>query len=247
MRPILALILVLQVFRSSGQGDSVRVLTLHEALEMASHNNPDHLTPQEKKMLAGDITSAWFKWLFQINSRRVKQEHLDALSDLERIVSLRYQQGDIDLLEKSWFITKLSGITTDCLILANETVLTGNLLKRLLHYPGEISPADSNLSLYQIARDPDPQRSPDPDKALELENLTLELDNCFIRLQYYSTAGLEHARLIRTTSRARFEAEEIDYLEYARQITDSFTIVLEYLSSLYQYNHAAIEVERHVY
>jgi hypothetical protein len=247
MRPILALILVLQVFRASGQGDSVRVLTLREAQEMASHNNPDLSTPQEKKMLTGDITSVWFKWLFQINACRVKKEQLDALSDLERIATLRYQQGDIDLLEKSSFITKLYEIRTDCLILANEILLTGNLLKQLLHYPGPISPADSNLSLYPIARDPVPNQHPDPEQTLQLENLALELDNCFIRLQYYSTAGLDHARLIHTTSRARFEAEEIDYLEYARLITESFTIVMEYLSSLYQYNHTALEIERHAY
>ena len=248
MRIFLTLILVLQVFRASGQVDSVLLLTLDETLVLARRNNPDLTTVAEQKKLGRNITSAWYKWLFQINASRLLQEHLVLLADLERIATLRYQQGDIDLVEKSRLLAKQAEIRTNKLVLTNMTDMTCNLLQQLLHYPGQISPADSGLSIYQIKKEPvADRRTPESLANPDQENLQLELDNCFIRLQYYSTTGLDHARLVHSISRSKFEAEETDYLEYARAIAEAFHIEMEYLVTLDHYNQTAIELEHHVY
>jgi hypothetical protein len=58
---------------------------------------------------------------------------------------------------------------------------------------------------------------------------------------------LTHADIILQTSRAKFNAEEIDYLEFTEDIAEAFKIKLEYLETMNNYNQKAIQLEYYAY
>lgn len=266
MRVIIILAFILQVSQSTGQEVADKfIITIDDAIKMALQNNPDTLSISDGKKLTGDIKSAWYQWIFQIHKFKTLQEYRYLLGDLGRIAALRYQAGDVELLEKSTFITKLADVNAAAAISANETEITGNLLKQLLFTAYEIAPADTTLAIYQVDKgfNDDPYLPAQPDtnvpadtlltryqlfsKAISIENKKLELDNLFIRLQFYYTTGLPHAGTILQTSKAKFDAEEIDYLEFTEKITEAFMINLQYLETLNNYNQTAIYLECHAY
>jgi cobalt-zinc-cadmium resistance protein CzcA len=117
-------------------------------------------------------------------------------------------------------------------------------LRQFTRTAAEIIPADTGLSLYQVHKgiENDPLQA-SPDTSLALENLRLELDNCFIKYQYYKTIGLDHARLIIKVNRAKYEAEEIDYLEFTKNLDEAYSVMLVYLETVNLYNQTAIELE----
>lgn len=248
MRVILFLFLLSLIFKTYAQTDSVKVMTVEDAVACAFRNTQALLTETEKKKLTRDIKSTWYRWIYQINERQILQEYIDLLHDLDRVATLRYEEGDIELLEKSWFLVKLAEIRTKNAVLNNEIDITGNLLRQLIHTTERIVPADSGLFLYQVYKGSD--YSPDqilPDTSLPLQNLHLELGNYFIKLRYYKTLGLDHAQLIVKTSQAKYQAEEIDYLEFTRNLTEAYNIKMEYLEALNHYNQTAIELEHYAY
>jgi outer membrane protein TolC len=245
---MLVILLLLQAFKMSGQTDSAKILTVEEAVDHALRNNTAIQVESDRKKLTGDVKAIWFQWLFQINEWQTLREHLDMLIDLNRVASLRYEKGDIDLLEKSWFLAKLAEIKTETAVLATDIDITGNLLRQLINSNERIVPSDSSLSIYQIIKGSVNVRDPETlFSSLALENLRLELDKYFIRLQYYRTVGLDHAQLILKINRAKFEAEEIDYLEFIRTLAEAFNIKMEYLKTLNSYNQIAIELEHYAY
>jgi hypothetical protein len=176
------------------------------------------------------------------------QDHLNLLGDVDRIAALRYQEGDIDLLEKSWFVTELAEIKTNTAILKNEIEITGNILKQLIYSNEKIVPADTNLSIYQIDKGYGNVLYPEAlVDTVHIENLQLKLDSYFIRLQFYKTVGLDNAQLILQINHAKYKAEEIDYLEFTRTLAEAYNIKLEYLKTLNSYNQTAIELEHYAY
>jgi outer membrane protein TolC len=248
MRLILCILLFFLVFPASGQTGALKTISAEEAVAMALRNDPSLQTDAGRKKLTRDIKSAWFQWLFQINRSLVIRDQLHVLNDLDRIAAMRYQEGDIELLEKSYFTTELAKIRTNAVVLSNEIDITTNRLRKLLHVPEKIAPADTVLSIYQINKGPGGDLFPgEPPDTLTIENLQLTLDSYFVTLQFYKTAGLDHAWLILKTSQAKFNAEEIDYLEFTRTIGEAYKIRMEYLQVLNDYNQTAIELEHYAY
>ena len=265
MRVLLVITLLLQVSAAQGQADNKKVITLDEALKLAYHNNPSALSDSGRKKLSSDIKSAWCLLLFKIHTWQTLQDYQYLLGDLDRIATLRYQAGDVDLLEKSVFIGKLADVQTATAISANEIDITQNLLKQLLFIDNEIIPADTILLLYQIDKglgngqylnnpqEPNVQgdtlltRYKTFIAAKSIENKQLILDGFFIRLQFYYSFGLAHAETILQTSQVKFETEEIEYLEYTETITEAFKTKLEYLETLNNYNQNAIYLEYYAY
>jgi hypothetical protein len=266
MRVILIIALFfLQIFATNGQADKRQTITIEEALKISLQNNPVSLSVADRKKLSFDIKSAWYRWLFNIHKWQTLQDYEYLLSDLDRIAAERYQAGDFDLLEKSASLTKLAEIQTATAIVANEIDLTTNLLKQLLFTDTEIVPADTSLSIYQVVKgfgdeqylsyQPEPNVQGDTLSSRyrhfiavkSFEYKQLELDGCFIRLQFYNSFGLTHANTILQTSRAKFNAEEIDYLEFTEDIAEAFKIKLEYLETMNNYNQKAIQLEYYAY
>jgi len=247
MRLISAILLFLLVFKASAQNDSMFIATVEEAVAVAIEKNPAIQTEPDRKALVRDIKSAWYRWLFQFNELQVLQEYMAELDDLDRIAALRYTEGDIELLEKSWFLNQLAEIRTKRALLNNDIAISRNILQQLVNTRDSIAPVSSGLTLYQVNKGPG--KEPDLPASINplLENMHLELENFFIKLQYYETVGLDHARLVFKINRAKYEAEEIDYLEFTRSLTEAFSIKTEYLETLNNYNQTAIELEYHAY
>lgn len=247
MRLISAILLFLLIFKASAQNDSMVISTVEEAVAVAIQKNQAIQTEADRKVLVRDIKSTWYRWLFQLKELQVLQEYLAELDDLDRIAALRYTEGDIELLEKSYFLNQLAEIRTKRALLDNDIAISRNILQQLVNTRDSIAPVNSGLSLYQVIKgsgnEPDPTASIDP----LLENMQLVLENFFIKLQYYETVGLDHARLVFKINRAKYEAEEIDYFEFTRSLTETFTIKTEYLETLNDYNQTAIELEYHAY
>lgn len=265
MRVIITIILILQVSFVNGQAGNRRVFTIEEALNLPLKNNPVALTISDRKKLSNDIKSAWYLWLFRIHKWRTLQDYEYLLGDLDRIAAARFQAGDVDLLEKSTFITRLAEVKTESAVLSSEIEISANLLKSLLFVDDEIAPADSVLSIYEVDKGLSEKLLPYDNLnvsvlqdslteeyhrftvANSIENLRLGLDGLFIRLSYYHSFGLPHAETILKTSQAKFNAEEIDYLEFTENIAEAFRIRLGYLETLNNYNQSAIHLEYYAY
>jgi outer membrane protein TolC len=248
MRLISAILLILMVFKTSAQNDSVVIMTVEDAVALALQKNTAIQSESDRKTLVRDIKSVWYLWLFQLNKLRVLQEYLAEIDDLDRVAALRYTEGDIELLEKSWFLTHLADVRTKTVLLNNDIAISRNLLQQLVNSRDSIVPVNAGLSLYQVVKgsgkEPDPSGSVN---SVRLENMHLELDNFFIKLQYYESFGLDHARLVFQINRAKYEAEEIDYLEFTRSLAEAFNMKTEFLETLNNYNQTAIELEHYAY
>jgi len=248
MRVILIPFLLLTVFEISAQTDSARIMKVEDAITLAFHNIQELPNGTDRKKLGKDIKSTWYQWLYQINERQMLEEYLDLLDDLDRVAALRYKEGDIELVEKSWFLVKLAEIKTKNAVLNNEIDITANHIRQLVHTSNRIVPADSGIFLYQVNKGSDgvPHEA-SFDSSLTLENIQLELDNDFMKLQYYKTIGLDHAQLTIRINRAKYEAEEIDYLEFIKNLAEAYAMKMEYLETLNHYNQTAIELEYYAY
>jgi hypothetical protein len=265
MRVILIMALLLQVSASNAQADKIQVITVEQALQTAFRNNPTALSVPDRKKLTCDIKSAWYLWLFKIHKRQTMFEYQHLLGDLDRVATWRYQTGEIDLLEKSAFITKLADAEAATAILDIDIKITQNLLKELLFVDDEILTADSSLSIYQVVKtniDTESLRyqslsGVQGDTLLNkyqsftntttIENKQLELDGLFIRLQFYNSFGLAHAEKILHTAQVKLNTEEIDYLDFTEKIAEAFKIKLDYLETLNLYNQTAIYLEYYAY
>jgi len=248
MRILFFLLLFLHALESTGQHDTVHLVSLDDALAIAFRNNSTLPDGKERKLLIRDIKSAWFQWLYQIHKLRSLEEQLKLTGDIDRIARLRYEEGDIDLLQKSWLMNKLAEVRTSIAMASNDIEITSNDLQRFLKSPVRIEPASDGLAMYQINKGS--RNSPvllNQADSLRFKNLQLNLDNCFIHLQFFETTGLEHAHLVIKIHQARLNTEESDYIEYSAGIAEAFDIEQEYLETLNNYNQTAIELEHYAY
>lgn len=233
---------------SSGllQGQVKRV-SLEDALAIAGRNNMALKTGTDPGLLQNKVKKAYYDLVYLANRLRILREQADTFRDLERVAEMKYKTGEIDKLEKSDLVSRLAEIKTAVAVSEDKEAVAAYHLKNLLLTRDLMLPRDSTLVLYSIQKEGIPHSGPGPikDPQNEAETLVLELNQHFIRLQYFSRIALDHANLILATNRVRFEKEDIDYVEYTRNIGESFRIKLEYLITLNDYNQTAIELEFH--
>ncbi len=77
----------------------------------------------------------------------------------------------------------------------------------------------------------------------EIENLVIQLDQLQNDLIYYHENALHNAEVLIQTSKAQFEKEQIEYVEFLQGIKAAQEIKMGYLFTLYNYNKKAIELE----
>ncbi|MGE0089993.1 MAG: CusA/CzcA family heavy metal efflux RND transporter [Bacteroidales bacterium] len=77
----------------------------------------------------------------------------------------------------------------------------------------------------------------------EIENLIVQLDQLQNDLIYYHENALKKADVLIQTAKTQFEKEEIEYFEFLQGIKAAQDIKTGYLSTLYNYNKTAIELE----
>ena len=265
MRAFLITAFLLQVSFTYGQIRQVKILTLDDALTSACNNNPSVSDSGDQKKLSLEIKSAWYLWLYRINKWQTQQMLQHELGDLDRVASLRFESGDTDLSGKLSMIGRIVNAKTSTAISANEIEISRNTIMRLLFLDDSIIPADTGMAMYRINKGNEhaetgqlfPNKSPRKDTALEqysefaraktIEIMELELDNLFIRLQFFTSFGLINAENIYHTAQAKFSSEEIDYPAYTESLEKAFEIRLDYLETLNRYNQNAIQLEYYAY
>jgi len=250
MRLCATMVLLISLVPARGQIDTARRLTLEEALSLALLNN-GQLDPDSRKVLLAEVEGTYFNQLYQICCYNTLNEQAYLLRDIERVARLRYEAGDIDLLEKTMMISRLAEIRTTISMLDDDLAITTNRMKLLLLSSEEIFPADSILTLYELRKGIGSGFLPDSaaQRAFEnkKENLEFELNKYFKKIQYFHQVALVEADVLLEKNRIRFEKEEIDYAEFVQRADGAYRIQMDYLETVNKYNQTAIQLELYAY
>lgn len=264
MRVIFIMFTFLMIPLKSNHENKGLITSCNEALTAASQNNLSNLN-SDKNKLSKDVKSAWFELIFEINKINSLQNYLVLLDDLERVASLRYQAGDIDLLQNKMLDAKVAEAMCDLTESQIKVEVIKNNLNRLLYSDFEIIPKDSMLTMYEINRYAEGEgRSDDLSDRVFLndsinngfqeftlkhiiEILKLNLDKYFTRIRFFQDTSLINANLSLYILTVQFQAEEIDYLEYTDKLKEVFNVKLEFLETLNNYNQTAIQLEYYEY
>jgi hypothetical protein len=246
MRVILSILILLQAFLVSAQDAVKKPMTLNEVL-IAGLSIPMQ-ADSFRKQRSLDIKSAWYEMLYGIQKLTLLEEFTVELYDMERIAELKYLSGDNDAYETSLLLGIYADAKTNTAIASNDIQIDQNLLN--LYAGFQPVPADSSIDLYEIDKSLTFEASADslnPVYATTVANTKLKLDNLFWKIEYFRTYALDHAGITEHTARAKFIAEDIDYIAFIQLLSEALQIRLNYLETLNQYNQTAIELEYLVY
>jgi hypothetical protein len=251
MRSLLIIAFLVAVEICQGQESSEKTVTLPEVLNTAYRNLSVSFTDSVIRKNQQQIKATWYSLLYLILRHNELENYTNEFSDIGRIAELRYKAGESDIQESMDQIATVAEFNTEKEITANEIVICRNLLRQQARTDYEIIPADTALNLYEIDKSHGPSQAlPDSNDVfsdLTLENMSLQLDNLFIKLNYYTGFGLDYAETIAGTARSRFHAEDIDFYAYLKALTDGLRIRLQYLECLNNYNQSAIQLEYYAY
>ncbi|HLO59373.1 MAG TPA: hypothetical protein VK179_11570 [Bacteroidales bacterium] len=251
MRVLLIIAFLSAVKICTGQEISEKVVTLNDLLNTAYRNLSVTSTDSIIRNNQQQIKSTWHSLLYLIIRHNELENYCNEFSDIGRVAELRYKAGESDFQESMDQLAMVAGYNTEKDITANEISICRNLLRQQAGTDYTMIPADTALNLYEIDKShgsakilPD---SNDVFSALTLENMSLQLDNLFIKLNYYTGFGLDYAESISRTAHARFHQEDIDLYAFLKAITESLKIKLQYLECLNNYNQSAIQLEYYAY
>ena len=251
MRIYLILFLLIPCFFTRGQPSPERKITLGDAISLALLNNTGLINEDGKKALVGNVEKTYFQLVYEKSKTRIIQQQASLMQNMANVADLRYEAGDIDLLEKNSLISRFANVNTSLSRMEDDLSISRNNLKILLLVKDELMPADSVLVMYALKKN---ERTITPlDSAGQFiherkrENLEFELNNYFKKLQYFNQVGLGQADQLLEINRVKFENEDIDYTEYTQKADEAFQIQLDYLETLNSYNQTAIQLEFYAY
>ncbi len=251
MRILLISFFLVPFFVAEGQPSTEKRITLGDAVSLALLNNPGLTNEPEKRILVGNVEKAWFQLVFEKSKTSVIQKQANLMQNMAGVADLRYEAGDIDILERNNMIAHYADVNTSLSRMEDDMSISRNNLKILLRVKDELMPLDSVPVMYALKKYE--QTAPVSDST-ELfihermrENLEYELNNYFKKLQYFNRVGLPQAEQLLEINRIKFENEDIDYSEYTQRVGEAFYIQLEYLQTLNNYNQTAIQLESYAY
>jgi outer membrane protein TolC len=251
MRLLFVLFWLTPLILSAGQTLPVKKITLPEAIDLAIRNNPSGQSESGKKLLITDVEKTYFQLVYLQNRSALLQQQVFLMHDLERVADLRFEAGDIDMVERNNLISRLAKVRTAVSGIHDELAISVNKLKMLLLSADDLTPADSALAMYALQKRneqvPEPGSAAGFTREEEQENLVSALNNYFRYLQYFSQTALEQADKILSVNRIRYEKEDIDYTEFAQHAEEAYNIRLQYLETLNNYNQTAIQLEFYAY
>ncbi|WP_278935016.1 CusA/CzcA family heavy metal efflux RND transporter, partial [Parabacteroides johnsonii] len=106
-----------------------------------------------KKEVTAEVKRAWAYCLYATNLCSLYREQNELAERLQKAGQLRYEQGDITLLERNMTNTLAADLRT-CLMQAEEELsLAGRRLAWACYADGELVPADTALSLFPAGTD----------------------------------------------------------------------------------------------
>jgi hypothetical protein len=250
-RILLISLFLIPFFVTEGQSSPEKKISLDDAISLAILNNPGMADEHDKKVLVGNVEKTWFQLLYEKNRSTVIQLQASLIQNLAHVADLRYEAGDIDLMEKNTLISQFADVNTSLSRMEDDMSISRNNLKILLLVKDDLMPRDSVLVMYALRKN---EREANPSDSTERfirerkqENLEYELNNYFKKLQYFDQVGLAEAKQLLQISRVKFENEEIDYTEYTQKAGEALRIQLDYLETLNNYNQTAIQLEFYAY
>ena len=251
MRIFLILSLLIPFSPADGQPSPEKEITLGDAISLALLNNTGLNNNEVKRSLVGNVEKTYFQLVYEKNKTRIIQQEASLMQNMAIVADLRYEAGDIDLLEKNSLISRFADVNTSLSRMEDDLSISRNNLKILLLVQDEFMPADSLLIMYALKKTEPFVSGLDSTGHFiherKKENLEYELNNYFKKLQYFNKVGLGQADQLLDINRAKFENEDIDYTEYTQNADEAFQIQLDYLETLNNYNQTAIQLEFYAY
>jgi outer membrane protein TolC len=251
MRIFLVLLLLIPFALTEGQPSPGKKITLGDAISLALMNNSGLNNDAAKKVLVGNVEKTYFQLVYEKNKSSIIQQEVSLMQNVANVADLRYEAGDIDLLEKNSMIARFADVNTSLSRMEDDLSISRNNLKILLFVQDELMPVDSVLVMYALKKNEQSDAGLDSTGRFiherKQENLEYELNNYFKKLQYFNQVGLGHADQLLEINRAKFENEDIDYTEYTQKADEAFRIQLDYLETLNNYNQTAIQLEFYAY
>jgi outer membrane protein TolC len=236
---------------SEGQSSPEKKITLNDAISLALLNNTGLDNEAVKKILVGNVEKTYFQLVYEKNKTSILQEEARLMQNMAEVADLRFEAGDIDLLEKNRMISSLAVVNTSLSGMEDDLSISRNNLKILLLVKDELMPADSVLVMYALRKNERPRSGLDSTGQFiherKRENLEYELNRYFKKLQYFSQVGLDQADRLFSIYTIKYEQEEIDYTEYIEKADEAFKIRLDYVETLNNYNQTAIQLEFYAY
>ncbi|MFO7658509.1 MAG: TolC family protein [Bacteroidales bacterium] len=128
-----------------------------------------------KKEVIAEVKSAYYFWLYLSKKLEIFLEQKNQFSNMGRIAALKYELGDIDILEKATLLAMQAETEVEYYTLQDDIVIAGNKLKQLLATDQEIAPETTLLELYMIDK-PSPHSEYKGGLVLDVCEKTYELE-----------------------------------------------------------------------
>ena len=251
MRILLIMLSFVPFVKITGQACQEEKLSLGDAITLALKNNPGLINDEFKRALIVNIEKAYFQWVYENNKAGILLQQARLMQNIPFVANLRYEAGDIDLLEKNSMLSRFADVNTSLSRMEDDMSISRNNLKMLLLVKYDFLPADSVLGMYALKKREISFAGSDSSELFihekKRENLEYLLNNYFKKLQYFNHAGLDQAEQLLEINRAKFENEDIDYSEFTVRADEAFFIQLDYLETLNNYNQTAIQLESYAY
>ena len=106
-----------------------------------------------KKEITAEVKRAWAYYLYAANLRSLYREQNELAARLQKAGQLRYEQGDITLLERNMTNTLAADLRTRLMQAEEELALAGRRLAWVCYADGSLVPADTALSLFPAETD----------------------------------------------------------------------------------------------
>lgn len=150
--------------------------------KLASKQVKVSLSEQEIQLrnISAEVKSAYFFWVYTYHRLAVLEQQQQIISGIERIAELKYDKGEIDLLEKTTLITEAAYAETQLNMLYDELEISRNKLKQLIVSDREFVPSHHELTMYKITKSSDTSQYSNSIIATYYKNL-VELDNLAIK------------------------------------------------------------------
>jgi len=171
------------------------IVTIAQTLRQARMNYEWELTAYELtiKQLSAEIKSAYLFWQYQYAIVKVREEETTFYQRLAEVVNLRYETGDISLLERTLATSKASEVNSNYLNSLDDLVIADLKFHQLLSANTKLIPFSESFQIYEIVKTGDTSslRGETMTSYFDTKYKLVKSEEAIIRLHYFPeiTAG----------------------------------------------------------
>lgn len=103
-----------------------------------------------KKEIVAEVKRAWAYYQYAYNMYSLYKEQDSLAAQLSRTAELRYQQGDINLLERNTINTMAADLHTRQMKAYDDLGLSAKRFKWICYAPDDIVPSDTTLNVWKV-------------------------------------------------------------------------------------------------